>query len=87
MNTTETKMTTDEALATATRIAGNDASVSIHHGDTSDAIRITGCTHDSGVTVAMRIAKVFHPQRRDLPDGWPGRHVTESAGFVAVWLD
>jgi hypothetical protein len=67
-------------------IAADRATVTPISPNGNDAFRVTGCTYDEGVSVAMDISRELHPQTDRLPPGWPGRFVSADSNFVAVWL-
>jgi hypothetical protein len=67
--------TTEDVLALAAGIAGDDASVTLHHGAHGEmAIRVGGCFKADAEIVAGKIAAAL-----------PGKMVSDG-GFVAVWF-
>jgi hypothetical protein len=70
----------------AREIAADRATVSLISPNGNDAFRVTGCTYDEGLSVAMDISSEMHPQTDRVPSGWAGRFVAKDTDFVAVWF-
>jgi hypothetical protein len=78
-------MDAQTALEIAKTTVGDRCTVTIHHGDHEDAIRITGCTHDEGTGIAHEISRAFHPGS-SWDDRCVQKAVASQAGFVCVWF-